>query len=161
MRRGEIMNLRWDQVDLNQEVIRLLAQETKNNTARSIPLTGPALDALRDLPKSKMGSPKVYVFASPNANGKEKPIDIQTAWKAALQRAQIEDFRFHDLRHTTASYLAMSGASLAVIGEVLGHKTQQTTQRYAHLTESHVHDVVRSMNAKVFGRDASEEVTIK
>ena len=55
----------------------------------------------------------------------------------------------------------MNGATLPEIAEVLGHKTQQTTQRYAHLTESHVHDVVKSMNAKVFGKDANEEVATK
>jgi integrase len=65
--------------------------------------------------------------------------------------AGIEDFRFHDLRHSAASYLAMNGATLTEIAEVLGHKTLQMVKRYAHLSETHTHSVVASMNEKIFG----------
>ena len=70
---------------------------------------------------------------------------------AALLAADIEEFRFHDLRHTTASYLAMNGASLLSISKVLGHQTTKMTERYSHLATSHIDEVVRSMNAKKFG----------
>ena len=80
-----------------------------------------------------------------------QPIDLRKPWSAALQAAGIEEFRFHDLRHTTASYLAMNGASLLAISKVLGHKTTQMTERYSHLATSHIDEVVRSMNAKKFG----------
>lgn len=66
-----------------------------------------------------------------------KPYEFYKLWKKALAQAQIEDFRFHDLRHTTASYLAQSGASLLEIADVLGHKQIQMTKRYAHLCIEH------------------------
>ena len=62
----------------------------------------------------------------------------------------IHDFRFHDLRHTAASYLAMNGASLAEIAEILGHKTLQMVKRYAHLSEQHTSRVLESMNRSMF-----------
>ena len=152
MRRSEIMNLRWDQVDLNREVIRLLPEDTKNATSRAVPIAGPALIELQKLSESKVRSFSNLVFPAPNAiPGEERPIDIQSAWKAALQRAAITDFRFHDLRHSAASYLAMNGATLAEIAEILGHKTLQMVKRYAHLTEQHTSGVVKRMNAAMFG----------
>ncbi|MFN0318453.1 MAG: tyrosine-type recombinase/integrase, partial [Burkholderiales bacterium] len=61
------------------------------------------------------------------------------------------NFRWHDLRHSAASYLAMNGASLAEIAEVLGHKTLAMVKRYAHLSQAHTTKVVESMNQKIFG----------
>lgn len=68
-----------------------------------------------------------------------------------LKRADIKDFRFHDLRHSAASYLAMNGASLAEIAEILGHKTLSMVKRYSHLSEAHTSEVVARMNQKIFG----------
>ena len=79
-------------------------------------------------------------------------MDLRTPWESALKKAGIEDFRFHDLRHSTASYLAMNGASLAEIAEVLGHKTLQMVKRYAHLSEAHTAGVVARMNERIFGQ---------
>jgi len=152
MRRGEIMNLTWDRVDLRREVITLLPENTKNETSRAVPLAGPALAELRRLADAKVRRLSAFVFPAPDAEGVEsRPIDIQSAWEAALKRAEVENFRFHDLRHSAASYLAMNGATLAEIAEVLGHKTLQMVKRYAHLTEAHTTGVVRRMNAAVFG----------
>jgi len=71
---------------------------------------------------------------------------------AAVKRAEIANFRFHDCRHSAASYLAMNGASLAEIAEVLGHKTLAMVKRYAHLSEAHTAGVVARMNASIFGK---------
>src|SRR5438094_10534526 len=90
-------------------------------------------------------------FVFPSKNLKE-PIDIRTPWETAVKRAEITNFRFHDLRHSAASYLAMGGASLAEIAEILGHKTLQMTKRYTHLTESHTRGVVERMNQAIFGK---------
>jgi integrase len=90
------------------------------------------------------------VLVFPNATGR-KPLGIREAFEGAVERAGITDFRFHDLRHTAASYLAMSGASLAEIAEVLGHKTLAMVKRYAHLSEAHTRSVVERMNRAVFG----------
>jgi integrase len=72
-----------------------------------------------------------------------------------LKNAQIENFRFHDLRHSTVSYLAMNGATPGEIAEVLGHKTLQMVKPYAHLSEAHTAKVVRSMNDKIFDSRAA------
>ena len=79
------------------------------------------------------------------------PDQVRWHFSSALKKAEIEDFRFHDLRHSAASYLAMNGATLAEIAEVLGHKTLQMVKRYAHLTEQHTSKVVERMNKKIFG----------
>ena len=85
------------------------------------------------------------------------PIDIRKAWENARDAAALADFRFHDLRHSTASYLAMNGASLVEIAEVLGHRTLQMVRRYAHLSESHVKDVVGRMNTRYLGPSEGDQ----
>jgi integrase len=80
----------------------------------------------------------------------QKPLLIHKSFPEAVKRAKVEDFRFHDLRHSAASYLAMNGATLAEIADVLGHKTFQMVKRYAHLSEAHTAGVVASMNEKIF-----------
>ena len=72
------------------------------------------------------------------------------AWEGAVTRAKISDFTFHDLRHSFASYLALNGASLLDIGELLGHRDLKTTKRYVHLTEGHKRAVVERMAQNVF-----------
>jgi integrase len=81
-----------------------------------------------------------------------KPIDITKAWKNAVARAGLRDFRFHDLRHTAASYLAQGGATSLDIASVLGHKTLAMVKRYAHHSESRVRDVLAGMNERAFGK---------
>ena len=68
-----------------------------------------------------------------------------------MKKAEIENFRFHDLRHSTASYLAMNGATLLEIAGILGHKTLQMVKRYSHLSEDHKAEVLEKMNEKMFG----------
>lgn len=78
-------------------------------------------------------------------------MDLRTPFENALKRAEVFDFRWHDLRHSCASYLAMNHASLAEIAAVLGHKTLQMVKRYAHLSEAHTSKVVERMNESIFG----------
>jgi len=140
-RQGELLQLRWRDVDLQRGLATV--HHTKNGERRSLSLQGLALQVLRDTaPFRRLGSE--YVFC-----GRRGKVDFpRRAWLAALAEAKVEDFRFHDLRHTCASYLAMSGATLAEIAEVLGHKTLAMVKRYAHLTEQHTSGVVARMNAK-------------
>ena len=79
------------------------------------------------------------------------PVELKRPWQAALSAAGISDFRFHDLRHSAASYLAMNGASMIEIAAVLGHKTLQMVKRYSHLSDAHTQRVVAGMNEKIFG----------
>ena len=87
----------------------------------------------------------------PSSIHPDQPVDLRAPWEAALKRAEITDFRWHDLRHSTASYLAMNGATLAEIAEVLGHKTLAMVKRYAHLSEAHTAKVVSRMIERLFG----------
>jgi integrase len=86
------------------------------------------------------------------ASKPKRALDITKAWRTALRKAGIENFRFHDLRHSAASYLAMNNASLVEIAAILGHRTLQMVKRYAHVANSHTSSVVRAMNDKVFGK---------
>jgi integrase len=96
-----------------------------------------------------MPSPPKTRWLFPRSDG-EQPIDIRTAWENARDKAGLVDFRFHDLRHSTASYLAMKGASLVEIAEVLGHRTLQMVRRYSHLSESHVKGLVERLGEDLF-----------
>ena len=150
MRSGEIMGLTWDVVDLNRG--RAILHETKNGERRAVALTGHALDVLKDMGKVRRLDGNLLFPSKENTPQKpQKPMNLRPDWVVALKVADIQDFRFHDLRHSAASYLAMNGASLAEIAEVLGHKTLQMVKRYAHLSEGHTARVVESMNQKIFG----------
>ena len=146
MRQGEIMGMTWDEVDLT--LGRITLYDTKNREIRVVPLAGRAFELMSGHAKVKRTDSRLVFPSKTNA---EKPIDLRTPWIRALRGADIENFRFHDLRHSAASYLAMNGASLTEIAEVLGHKTLAMVSRYAHLSEAHTANVVSSMNAKIFG----------
>ncbi|WP_295438793.1 site-specific integrase [uncultured Thiodictyon sp.] len=145
-RQQEVMGLRWPQVDLTRRVATL--DDTKNGERRVLPLAGPALELLRERSKvRRLDTDLVF----PGHTRPAKPVDLRTPFETALKVAEIQDFHWHDLRHTAASYLAMNGASLAEIAEVLGHKTLSMVKRYAHLSEAHTASVVERMNARYFG----------
>lgn len=142
-RRSEILNLRWEDVDLKRGQIVL--HDTKNKERRSLPLSDITAELIRKLKPEEHGK-REYLFPNRAGNG---PYYIRTAWDRAVERAGIEDFKFHDLRHTAASYLAMNGASPLEIADILGHKSPQMTHRYTHLSEPHTAEVVQKMNNKM------------
>lgn len=146
MRQGEIMTLEWNDVDLTRGWLTL--RDTKNKERHGVPLAGKALALLQEHARlrRRLDTPLLWPGKNP-----QQPIDLRKPWESALQRAGIEDFTFHDLRHSAASYLVMNGASLNEIAEVLGHKTLKMVKRYAHLSEAHTAGVVAAMNAKLFG----------
>jgi len=140
-RRGEIMNLKWTDIDLKSQ--RALVHDTKNGDPRQLPLVGRALELLREL-KLTNSSRSEYVFPQPN--GLPGPYEnFDSHWYGALASAGIADLRFHDLRHTTASYLAQQGASLLEIADTLGHRTMAMVKRYSHLTQSHKATAIERM----------------
>lgn len=147
-RQGEILGLNWEDVSFDQK--RIILRDTKNGETRAVPLVGTVYNLLKDHSKVRRLDSNL-VFPRQGAQGKSKPMSIREAWDNAIDAAKIEDFRFHDLRHSCASYLAMNGATLAEIAEVLGHKTLQMVKRYAHLSDLHVSSVVEKMNEKIFG----------
>jgi integrase len=145
MRQAELMGLKWQDVNLKDGY--LILHETKNGDRRRVPLSGLGLQLLQEYAKiRRIDTP----FLFPSDRNPQQPIDLRKAFKNAMTVAEITEFKWHDLRHCTASYLAMNGASLAEIAEVLGHKTLSMVKRYAHLSDGHVSTVVASMNAKIF-----------
>ena len=143
----EKWGLKWPEVDLNKGIAKLV--ETKNRQIRVVPIQGYALELMRLRSKVRRIDTSL-VF--PSTVDPQKPFDFRKAWASALRRADIKNFRWHDLRHSAASYLAMNGASTREIAEILGHKTLQMSMRYAHLTENHSTSLVRAMNEKMFGK---------
>lgn len=150
-RRGELVSLKWADVDLKDG--RATIHDTKNGEQRTLPLAGKALEALRQL-KLQNSARSDYLFPSPTVVldpeiGKpqlDAPYEhFDAHWYAALEAAGISDFRFHDLRHTTASMLAAQGASLLEIADVLGHKTLAMVKRYSHLVVEHKAKVIEKM----------------
>jgi integrase len=135
MRRGEILKLKWEDVDLDQKII--FVRNTKNNEVREIPLNNLLTNTLSSI---KFTLP--YVFC--NEDGKPYG-SVRKSFDTALKKAGIEDFRFHDLRHTFASHLVMSGVDLMTVKELLGHKTIKMTLRYAHLSPSHKRRAIEAL----------------
>ena len=146
MRLNEIRFLTWSVVDLDRNMITLF--ETKNGDIRVVPLLGKAHELLRKRAAELRACNDQLLF--PSTLDPSKPIDITSAWRRALSRADISNFKFHDLRHSAASYLAMSGATPNDISEVLGHKTLQMVKRYSDLSDAHTADVIRKINEKIF-----------
>jgi len=142
MRAGEVIGITWDDVDLDRGLIVL--HKTKNRERRAVPVAA----RVRELLEARRGARRDGVaLVFPGANP-SKPITIRKPFESAVARAGLVDFRFHDLRHTAASYLAMSGATLPEIAAVLGHKTLSMVKRYAHLSEQHTSAVVQRMADK-------------
>ncbi len=144
-RYSKLLGLMWNQVDIDRRTITLY--ETKNNEIRLLPIVGLALQIMEQrLIKRRFDTELVF----PSTRDKDKSIQLRDSFEKACKEADIKDFKWHDLRHTAASYLAMNGASLAEIAEVLGHKTLAMVKRYAHLSEAHTAKVVESMNERMF-----------
>ena len=144
---SEIMGLRWSQVSFTRRSIIL--EDTKNGESRALPLEAPAFDLMRERAKdrhARMDTDLVFP-----AHHTAQPILLRKPFATALRRAGIENFRWHDLRHTAASYMAQKGKSLLAIKDFLGHKTLDMVLRYAHLSPSSNQEAVKDMNAHFFG----------
>ena len=128
-RKGELLGLRWCDVDFDRQTAFI--NTTKNGQPKVLPLTD---SVVVELSRFKDQEPEL-IFNSQIKP--DKPYEFRKQWIKALDKSEINDFRFHDLRHTTASYLAQNGATLLEIGEILGHKQIQMTKRYAHLCIDH------------------------
>ncbi len=146
-RRGELMGLEWS--DIHWQEGFAVARNTKNGEHRALPLVGLAMQLLKKHRDENRQLTDTLIF--PDRRYRKRPWNFESVWRKAKHLAEIENFRFHDLRHSAASYLAMNGASSAEIAEVLGHKSLEMVKRYAHLSNAHVSSVVEKMNTKIFG----------
>ena len=152
MRKGEIFGLQWKLVDFRNRTIRI--EKSKNNESRIIPMNELIFEVLR---KQRKLNKKEYIFV--NKNGKPYT-DVKHSFASALKRAGIRDFRFHDLRHTFASNLVMSGADIVTVKELLGHKSIKMTMRYSHLSQQHKKEIVERLTKKGGKKYGHNMVTI-
>lgn len=149
MRKEEILSLKWDQVDLRHGFI--LIDRTKNGERRGIPINETLGDTLRGLQR-RLDVP--WVFYDP-FNGKRYG-GVKNSFKQACKLAGIIDFRFHDLRHTFASHLVMSGVDITTVKELLGHKTLAMTLRYSHLAPSHKVKALGILDETLTGQERAQ-----
>lgn len=141
---GEITGLKWQNIDFENKMFHFM--DTKNGDDRGVPIPSMILEELKEFSKIR-NIKSDYVFIRPDG---EKIIYFKEKFTDAVGKAKITDFHFHDLRHTAASYLAMNGASLLDIAEILGHKTLAMVKRYSHLTKKHTAEILERMNEKQF-----------
>lgn len=143
-RQAETMGATWKQIDLSRATLQL--EETKNGSRRALHLVAPVLELLRERAKVRRIDTDL-VF--PSKVNPAQPVDLRTPWEAALKRADIQDFHWHDLRHTFASMAAMNGATLPELAALLGHKTLAMVQRYAHLSPAHTASLAERVASKM------------
>jgi len=156
LRRSNILDLEWQQVDMQRKVAWVNPENAKAGKAIGVALNDTACRVLRD----QIGKSKTWVFAHTKAStrpdGSLTPavrkmrVDDNSAWKIGLAKAGIEDFRFHDLRHTWASWLIQSGVPLSVLQEMGGWESIEMVRRYAHLAPNHLSEHARKIDA-IFG----------
>lgn len=145
-RRGELLGLRWSQVNFVTGTLKLEGEDTKNGKARIVPLNTQARTALENRSRYREANcpESRWVFCRKNG---ERNTTIQSSWEAVLREARLEDFHFHDLRHTCGSWLVQSGVPLADVKEVLGHSTIRMTERYAHNSSANSRAAVEKLSA--------------
>lgn len=147
MRKGEILTLRKDHLYLDEGLALLPTGSTKNREPRPVFLNEAAVAVLREIlaEHQQKGYTTPWVFYNPKTE-KHYREDFDTGWYSALKKAGLTNVHYHDLRHTTASHLIMSGASLKDVQEALGHKRIDTTMRYAHLSPQHRRSVMQRLD---------------
>jgi integrase len=150
MRQGELLSLKWKDVDWFRKTVTV--RKTKNKDPKILPLNQTAYDLL--LRKSKVASISGYVFATGRSTRTSR-WNLTREFKNALKKAGISHFRFHDLRHTFATRLVQNGSDLYAVAKLLGHRDINTTQRYAHhypeSLRSHVENLEKCYNSATFG----------
>ena len=152
LRLTNICDLKWTEVNLFGRMITLDADAMKNDDYLGVPLTDHALQVLKELRKTPCLSGHVF-----HDSGK-KLYDgrVQRAFRGVLKKAEIGNFRFHDLRHTFASYLRQKGVDLHTISKLLGHKDLRMTRRYAHLNVDALREAISKLDFTFFSRSGEE-----
>ena len=137
LRRGELTQLEWPDIDFNARSLTVRAAASKSGKRREIPLNAEAVDILKRWKKQIGGEGRLFPF-----------YDLKTAWTALLVAAKIANLRWHDLRHTFASKLVNAGVDLNAVRELLGHADLKMTLRYSHSKQSHLANAVARLASK-------------
>ncbi|MEL7059280.1 MAG: site-specific integrase [Acidobacteriota bacterium] len=146
-RRGELLARKSGDVDRERRLLSI--PRSKGRVARSLPLGERTMELIAE--HTSIVTKDRWLHPSPTDPAKPTTLPYKR-WHALLERAKLEDFRFHDLRHTFASYLMMDGASPGEVAEALGHRSLAMVKRYAHLSDAHMHRVVSEMQSRVLAR---------
>lgn len=158
LRRSNIINLEWQQIDMQRRVAWVNPEDSKSNRAIGVALNETACKTIR----VQIGNHNKWVFVHTKAwhrpdrsltpAVRKMRVDDNRAWNSACKQAGIEDFRFHDLRHTWASWLIQSGVLLSVLQEMGGWESIEMVRRYAHLAPNHLTDHARQIDS-IFEED--------
>lgn len=143
LRRNNLLNLRWEHVDLTHGNLRIPADEAKGGRDMNFPLAPEAIELLKGIQPHPSSD---YVFHKPDGAPYK---DIYSGFRLALKNAGIEDCTIHTLRHTVGSHLVMAGVDLATVKELMGHRDIQTTLRYAHLSQDHKKEAISKLGKLV------------
>lgn len=150
MRRGEILSLRWEDVDFKNRELQL--PTSKNGEPRDVPMSDEVFKVLSELASSKKANISGLVFPSPY--NPKKPVDIVSSWRRVLKKAGIKGATFHTTRHTACSYLAQLGIASILIARIVGHKDSKTTDRYTHAVKEHTREAIGQLEALIGGKNA-------
>ena len=134
LRRGELLQLQWRDVDLLHTVLTVRGEGAKTGQTRHVPLNTEVVKVLKQW-KPVAAEADWYVFSGGSAT--TPLVEARKAWASVLTKAKIRSFRFHDMRHSFASKLVMAGVDLNTVRELLGHRKISMTLRYAHLAPQH------------------------
>ncbi len=146
-RKSEISNLTWDEIDIQRKTLVLPEMRSKTG-ARRIPISDDVLAEIQNRPRiSKFVFPAIKTY---NNSKEDRPtVGLRRSWMRVCEAANIEGVRMHDLRHSFASFAVEQGESLYVLGKALGHRKASTTERYAHLRDDPVRDLVERVSRHV------------
>ena len=137
MRRSEIFNLRWFDIDITRETIHV--RQSKNGKARAVPMNETIKALLQRLPKMSE-----YVFPSPKTGG--RVMDVGRQFERAVRKAGVSNFRFHDLRHTAATRIAAAGVDPFTLAYIFGWSDIRMAMRYTHAVSPNMKQAVRSLD---------------
>jgi integrase len=156
-RRGEVESMRWADVDLTAGIWTKPGSTTKQKTDHTVPLSAPARQLLSEI--RTVQTTGTFVFPSEGVTG--HVVELARAWRRLCKSADIEGLHIHDLRHSFASQLASSGATLPLIGALLGHSNPTSTARYTHLFQDPQRAAVERVAVIVDGKPVAEVIDIK
>jgi integrase len=155
-RRGEALSARVDQIDLEARVWRKPASSTKQNRPHEVQLSAPAAELLSRLVRTAGKAGRQYLF--PSRDGKGHMTELKSSWRTLCRACGLAGVRVHDLRHSFASIAVNRGATLPLIGALLGHSSPQTTARYAHLYDDPQRAIAESVASVLEGDEVGAEV---
>jgi len=164
LRKSELMGLTWERVNLSDTAKpyqrdglpfilpphSLLIEYSKNKDPRTLPIRGETLNALRAWQATARATHDAALLF-PSRETPSKPLDFRTPWKTALRHAGITDLRWHDLRHTFASWATMTGANPIELAKLTGHRDLKSLNRYSHLSPEHAADIVERIAQRIEG----------